>query len=79
MHLRCTCKTLYPCLFRAIERVDKVWENWDSYDSRFLHVPVIYSSLYNNQINARAMIGQSAMSYCAGKPIEKSGVFWIIT
>ena len=28
--------------------------------------------LYNNQINARALIGQSAMGYmyCAGKPME---------
>ena len=37
-----------------------------------------YSSLYNNKINARILIGQSAMVYCAGKPIEKSRVFWII-
>ena len=29
--------------------------------------------LYNNQINARALIGQSAVGYCAGKPREKSG------
>ena len=34
--------------------------------------------LYNNQINARALIGQSAVDYCAGKPTEKSRVFWII-
>ena len=35
--------------------------------------------LYNhNQINARALIGQSAMGYCAGKPMGKSRVFWII-
>ena len=35
-----------------------------------------YSSiLYNNQINARALIGQSAVGYCAGKPTEKSRVF----
>ena len=27
--------------------------------------------LYNNQINAHALIGQSAEGYCAGKPIEK--------
>ena len=25
---------------------------------------------YNNQISARALIGQSAMVYCAGKPME---------
>ena len=34
--------------------------------------------LYNNQINARAVIGQSAVGYCAGKPTEKSRVLWII-
>ena len=37
-----------------------------------------YYMLYNNQINARALIGQSAVVYCAGKPTEKSRVFWII-
>ena len=31
--------------------------------------------LYDNQINARALIGQSAVGYCAGKPTEKSRVF----
>ena len=39
---------------------------------------LIYSTLYNNKINARVLIGQSAMVYCAGKPMEKSCVFWII-
>ena len=34
--------------------------------------------LYNNKINARVLIGQSAMVYCAGKPMEKSRVFWIV-
>ena len=29
---------------------------------------VVYQPLYNNQINARALIGQSAVGYCAGKP-----------
>jgi len=37
-----------------------------------------YYILYNNQINARALIGQSAMVYCAGKPMEKSRVLRII-
>ena len=37
-----------------------------------------YLYLYNNQINARALIGQSAVCYCAGKPTEKSRIFWII-
>ena len=31
--------------------------------------------LYNNQINAHALIGQSAVGYCAGKPTEKWHVF----
>ena len=31
--------------------------------------------LYNNQINARALIGQSAMVYCASKLMEKSRDF----
>ena len=34
-----------------------------------------YCHLYNNQINAHALIGQSAMGYCAGTPTEKSRVF----
>ena len=40
--------------------------------------PRIFPNLYNNQINARALIGQSAMVYCAGKPMEKSRVLRII-
>ena len=39
---------------------------------------MFYTLLYNNKINARVLIGQSAMVYCAGKPMEKSRVFWII-
>ena len=35
----------------------------------------IYCVLYNNQINARALSGQSAVYYCAGKPTEKSRIF----
>ena len=37
-----------------------------------------YHLLYNNKINARVLNGQSAMVYCAGKPMEKTRVFWII-
>ena len=36
---------------------------------------MVYEPLYNNQINARALSGQSAVGYCAGKPTEKSRVF----
>ena len=35
----------------------------------------LYGYLYNNKINARVLIGQSAMVYCASKPMEKSRVF----
>ena len=35
----------------------------------------VYIYLYKNKINARVLIGQSAMVYCAGKPMEKSRVF----
>ena len=30
-----------------------------------------YNTLYTNQISAHALIGQSATSYSAGKPMEK--------
>ena len=33
-------------------------------------IPIIYGHLYNIKINARVLIGQSAMVYCAGKPME---------
>ena len=36
---------------------------------------MFYDVLYNNQINARALIGQSVVGYCAGKPTEKLPVF----
>ena len=35
----------------------------------------IITHLYNNHINVRALIGQSAVDYCAGKPTEKSRIF----
>ena len=38
----------------------------------------VYIYLYNNKINASALIGQSAMVYCASKPMKKSRVFSII-
>ena len=38
----------------------------------------IFEHLYNNQIIAPALIGQSPMVYCVIKLMEKSRVFWII-
>ena len=37
-----------------------------------------YQRLYNNQINARAKIGQSAAGYCAGKPMENRASFELL-
>ena len=36
---------------------------------------LFYNLLHNNKINAHALIGQSAMGYCADTPMEKSCVF----
>ena len=46
----------------------------DKYPSIFSRQMEAIVYLYNNKINARVLIGQSAMVYCAGKPMEKSGV-----
>ena len=43
-----------------------------------LNTRYTYILLYNNQINACALIGQLAVGYCYYKPTEKSRVFWII-
>ena len=51
-------------------------KNSNSNSSRVLPTSrVVYQLLYNNQINARALIDQSAVGYCAGKPTEKPRVF----
>ena len=34
--------------------------------------------LYNNQINARSLIGQSAVGYCAGKPTESRATYELL-
>jgi len=36
---------------------------------------MVYFYLYNSQMKARALIGQSAMVYCASKLMEISRVF----
>ena len=50
----------------------------DKYPSIFSRQMEAIVYLYNNKINARVLIGQSAMVYCAGKPMEKSRIFWMI-
>ena len=53
--------------------------SWFTNSSRVLPTSrVVYQLLYNNQINARALIGQSAVVYCAGELMEKSRVFWLL-
>jgi len=52
-----------------------VFPQWQGYNAiTFAHCfqTEVIIRLYNNQINARALIGQSAMVYCASKPLEKS-------
>ena len=75
---------------RALWLVNKLWvivpvnprKNLPSsellYKSNRPQVSMGYKLLYNNQINARTLIGQSAVGYCYYKPTEKSRVFWII-
>ena len=36
----------------------------------------LYWALYNNQINAHTLIGQSAVGHYGGKPTEKLHVLW---
>ena len=47
----------------------------DKYPSMFSCQLKAIVYLYNNQINAHALIGESAVGYCAGKPTEKLRVF----
>ena len=51
-----------------------------SHVQSFLIWKLWYIGIYinNNQINAHAVIGQSAVGYCAVKPTEKSHGFWIV-
>ena len=51
------------------------WYNWRVFIGLAI---MVYESLYNNQINARAVTSQSAVGYCAVKPTEKSRVFRVI-
>ena len=43
--------------------------------NKLINIYVRYYLLHNSQINVHALIGQSAMGNCAGKPMEKSCVF----
>ena len=47
----------------------------DKYPSIFSRQMEAIVYLYNKQINARALIGQSAVGYCYYKPTEKTRVF----
>ena len=62
---------------RSKERIQRIETNYFSHITfkNRKHVLCFYRVLCNNQINARALIGQSALGYCAGKPMEKSRVF----
>ena len=55
------------CLFFHIQKILSVF--FPNFHATY---PLLY---YNNQINERALIGQLAVGYCAGKLTEKSRVF----
>ena len=57
------------------KRVSEQIVSADKYPSIFSRQMATIVYLYNNQINARVLIGQAAVGYCAGKPTEKSPVF----
>ena len=73
-------------LYETTETISKRANRLDSRkDIHFKNMRIIgscfsvhYRVLYNNQIHVRTLIGQWAMGYCAGKPTEKSCMFWII-
>ena len=70
------CNTMYQYNFRAEQRVSNdLIGRAVPYMMLYKPLQAVYVTLYNNQINARALIGQSAVVYCAGKPTEKSRVF----
>ena len=50
------------------EDVDAYNATYSTHGSNYLK---LYNNLYNNQVNARALIGQSAVGFCAGKPTKK--------
>ena len=50
----------------------------DKYPSTFSRQMKAIVYLYNNKINARVLISQSAMVYSAGKPMKKTHVLYKI-
>ena len=69
------CNTNYMYIKRQTTDVFFKFRGIKSWSSSF---KISYVVLYNNQINARALIGLSDIVYCASKPVENSGVFRII-
>ena len=61
---------MYKTLQRSIDLAVSLQEVALLYLHFYLFEPKCFITLlYNNQINARTLIGQSAVGYCAGKPI----------
>ena len=61
-------------MYLEIIKIQSLKEN--GYDELVMYIFCFcYMNLYNNQINARALIGQSAVGYCYYKPTEISRVF----
>ena len=77
--LKLALKWVMNILLQVSSTDCSVQQAWASVLDEVLNdfLTAFYWFSYNNQINVRALIGQSAMVYCVGKRMEKSGVFWI--
>ena len=78
--LKLALKWVMNILLQVSSTDCSVQQAWASVLDEVLNdfLTAFYWFSYNNQINVRALIGQSAMVYCACKLMEKSRVFWII-
>ena len=66
------CVCLRLLLFSRVQqtRQERRFYTFWEYQPQHVWCTICQSTLYNNQINARVLIGQSAVGYCAGKPTE---------
>ena len=69
-----------PLIDRSLKKSFQDFGSWPDahYGCELRLYRTIKFLLYNNQINVRAVIGQSAVVYYASKPMEKSHIFRII-
>ena len=77
-----TAPSIYVYTLIYQRRKNMFWPNFQTPRRQFKILRVaLYFWLYNDQINSRALIGQSisyGLLYCASELMEKLRVFWII-